>query len=232
MIRAVIFDVDGLLVDTEVLFHRVYAELLADYGHAFTQADYLNGYAGRPIPEISQAFIEDFGIPLSLEETMARIHVDEERLRGEGVALKPGARELLDWLEDRNIPRALGSSSHRVRAMSILSSLGLTKRFAASAFAEDISHGKPDPEVFLVAASRLGVDPAECLVLEDSTMGIEAAVNAGMQVICIPDMKAPDAAHRAMALAVLDRLDEAIGVLSGFESTGSASDEVGDAASE
>lgn len=217
MIRAVIFDFDGLLVDSETLFHRVYAEILADYGHAFTRDDYSTGYAGRPVPAIARAFVADFGLPVSSEEVARRIHADEAVLRAEGVPLKPGARELLEHLKTHGYGIAVASSSLRSRAMSILEQHGLAGFFAASAFAEDISRGKPDPEIFLLAASRLDIDPSECLVLEDSTMGIEAAVKAGMRVICIPDMQAPDEEHRAMATAVADGLNDVIGFLFGPE---------------
>ncbi|MST64759.1 HAD family hydrolase [Schaalia hyovaginalis] len=220
MIRAVIFDFDGLLVDSETLFHRVYAEILADHGHPFTRNDYSAGYAGRPVPAIARAFVTDFKLPLSSEEVARRIHADEAILRAEGVPLKPGARELLDHLKARGYGIGVASSSQRPRAMNVLEQHGLVDFFAASAFAEDISHGKPDPEVFLLAAARLGIDPSECLVLEDSTMGIEAAVNAGMRVICIPDMQAPDEEHRAMATAVLDGLNDVIGFLEKERSAG------------
>ncbi|MDY6212967.1 MAG: HAD family phosphatase [Schaalia hyovaginalis] len=220
MIRAVVFDFDGLLVDSETLFHRVYAEILADHGHPFTRNDYSAGYAGRPVPAIARAFVTDFKLPLSSEEVARRIHADEAALRAEGVPLKPGARELLDHLKARGYRIGVASSSQRPRAMSVLEQHGLVDFFAASAFAEDISRGKPDPEVFLLAAARLGIDPSECLVLEDSTMGIEAAVNAGMRVICIPDMQAPDEEHRAMATAVLDGLNDVIGFLEKDRSTG------------
>lgn len=220
MIRAVVFDFDGLLVDSETLFHRVYAEILADHGHPFTRNDYSAGYAGRPVPAIARAFVTDFKLPLSSEEVARRIHADEAALRAEGVPLKPGARELLDHLKARGYGIGVASSSQRPRAMNVLEQHGLVDFFAASAFAEDISRGKPDPEVFLLAAARLGIDPSECLVLEDSTMGIEAAANAGMRVICIPDMQAPDEEHRAMATAVLDGLNDVIGFLEKDRSTG------------
>lgn len=220
MIRAVIFDFDGLLVDSETLFHRVYAEILADHGHPFTRDDYSAGYAGRPVPAIARAFVTDFKLPLSSEEVARRIHADEAILRAEGVPLKPGARELLDHLKARGYGIGVASSSQRPRAMNVLEQHGLVDFFAASAFAEDISRGKPDPEVFLLAAARLDIDPSECLVLEDSTMGIEAAANAGMRVICIPDMQAPDEEHRAMATAVLDGLNDVIGFLEKERSAG------------
>lgn len=220
MIRAVIFDFDGLLVDSETLFHRVYAEILADHGHPFTRDDYSAGYAGRPVPAIARAFVTDFKLPLSSEEVARRIHADEAALRAEGVPLKPGARELLDHLKARGYGIGVASSAQRPRAMNVLEQHGLVDFFAASAFAEDISRGKPDPEVFLLAAARLGIDPSECLVLEDSTMGIEAAANAGMRVICIPDMQAPDEEHRAMATAVLDGLNDVIGFLEKERATG------------
>lgn len=220
MIRAVIFDFDGLLVDSETLFHRVYAEILADHGRPFTRNDYSAGYAGRPVPAIARAFVTDFNLPLSSEEVARRIHADEAALRAEGVPLKPGARELLDHLKARGYGIGVASSSQRPRAMSVLEQHGLVDFFAASAFAEDISRGKPDPEVFLLAAAHLGIDPSECIVLEDSTMGIEAAVNAGMRVICIPDMQAPDEEHRAMATAVLDGLNDVIGFLEKDRSAG------------
>lgn len=214
MIRAVLFDFDGLLVDSETIFYQVYAELLREFSVSFTRSDYLAGYSGRPVPAIAKAFVQDFALPLNDAAVEQRILSSEEKLRKAGVPLKPGAATLLRWLTEHSYRIAVASSSKHDRAMEILSHHGLVEYFEAQVFVEDISRGKPDPEVFLTAAKRLGITPEQCLVLEDSRMGIEAAAAAGMPVICVPDMQTPDEAHRQMTAAVVNNLADVIDYLS------------------
>lgn len=208
MIQAVIFDLDGLLIDSEMVFYRIYRGMLAEVGHDFTLADYLAGFSGRPIRPIMADFIADFGLPGSVEEATARVEAEESEARRRGIPLKPGALPLLDHLRHSGRRIALGTSSTRERARMILDSHGILDRFDALVTAGDITRGKPAPDVFLAAAEKLGAEPGDCLVLEDSEMGIEAARAAGIPVVCVPDLKQPDEAHRAMTAAVLDSLDE------------------------
>ncbi len=213
MIRAVLFDFDGLLVDSESIFFGIYRDMLAGVGREFTLADYLSGVSGRPISEIVADSIANDGLNMTVEEACAHVGAEEVRARALGVPLRPKARELLDHLRENGYPCAVTTSSPKERALAILESHGLADRFAAGVFAEDVTRGKPDPQVFLLGASRLGVDPAECLVLEDSEMGLEAAHAAGIPVICVPDKKIPDEVHRALATEVLSDLEKVIGFL-------------------
>lgn len=210
MIQSVIFDLDGLLIDSEMVFYRIYREMLAAIGHEFTLADYLSGFSGRPIRPIMADFISRFGLPATLEEACAHVESEEAEARRTGIPLKPGARQLLEDLRESGRSIALGTSSTRERARSILEAHGILDRFDALICAEDITRGKPDPQVFLSAAAALGTAPAHCLVLEDSEMGIEAAHAAGIPVVCVPDLKQPDEAHRAMTTRVLDSLTELV----------------------
>ncbi|QWW20033.1 HAD family phosphatase [Schaalia sp. 19OD2882] len=213
MITAVLFDFDGLLVDSESVFFTIYRNLLADHGHDFTTADYLSAHAGTPIPEIVSAFQRIYHLPLSHEEACKRIEAEELRVRTQGIALKPGAVELLDHLRLKGLAVAVASSSPRTRVWSMLEAHGIAEHFRTSAHGEEVTRSKPDPEIFLLAASRLGVPPENCLVLEDSEMGIEAGHAAGMTVVCVPDMKTPDRAHRALTAAVLPSLRDVISFL-------------------
>ncbi|MDC4233733.1 HAD family phosphatase [Actinomyces sp. B33] len=213
MIQAVLFDLDGTLIDSELVYYEAYRTVLASHGHDFPLAEYLRAYSGRPIRTIIADFIEVYGLTLTVDEGTALVEEAELAARAAGVPLKPGAIELLDHLRSHGYRTAIATSSRKDRALDILESHGIARDFDAGVFSDDIRRGKPDPEVFLLAASRLGAPPEECLVLEDSTMGIEAARAGGFPVVCLPDKTTPDEAHRAMTAAVLGSLDEVIGLL-------------------
>ena len=126
----------------------------------------------------------------------------------EGIALKPGLIELLGWLEDAAIPRAVATSTRRSRAQAKLVRTQLCERFAALVGGDEIARGKPAPDIYLEAAARLGVAPAACVALEDSEPGIRAALAAGMMPIMVPDLAPPSAALLAHALPVFASLAE------------------------
>ena len=126
------------------------------------------------------------------------------------MALKPGAKELLDHLRETGRGVAMASSSTRERALNLLNQHGVAEYFQQFVFAGEVERGKPAPDVFLKACEKLGQAPGECLVLEDSEAGIQAAHAAGVPVICVPDLKTPDRRFLAMTAAVCPSLDQVI----------------------
>jgi HAD superfamily hydrolase (TIGR01509 family) len=199
-IRAVAFDLDGLMFDTEALFVRVASEMLADRGKLFTP-EIMAAMIGRQWPVSGKAFKEMAGLSESLEELL-----DEARSRfyaqmDAAVHPTPGLFALLAHLEHRDIPRAVCTSSRREYADRLLKNHGLLDHFAFLLTAEDVTRSKPDPEIYLTAASRFGVEPSAMLVLEDSPAGVAAAHAAGAYVVAIPHDHSP-----AGALAAADRI--------------------------
>ena len=188
---AVIFDLDGLLADTEIISLKVYQELLEDFGIPFTEETYSREYSGHREEENVQRFLDTYDLPWNFDQTLEKVYELEARILVKGVNLKKGAKNLLAFLQREGIPIALATSSVESRARMILDSNGILSLFDHLVFAKDVQRSKPYPDIFLKACSDLNVLPENCLVLEDSEAGIEAASRAGIPVICIPDLKIP-----------------------------------------
>ena len=188
---AVIFDLDGLLADTEIISLKVYQELLKDFGILFTEETYSREYSGHREEENVQRFLDTYDLPWNFDQTLEKVYELEARILAKGVNLKKGAKNLLAFLQREGIPIALATSSVESRARMILDSNGILSLFDHLVFAKDVKRSKPYPDIFLKACSDLNVLPENCLVLEDSEAGIEAAYRAGIPVICIPDLKMP-----------------------------------------
>ena len=188
---AVIFDLDGLLADTEIISLKVYQELLKDFGIPFTEEIYSREYSGHREEENVQRFLDTYDLPWNFDQTLEKVYELEARILAKGVNLKKGAKNLLAFLQREGIPIALVTSSVESRARMILDSNGILSLFDHLVFAKDVKRSKPYPDIFLKACSVLNVLPENCLVLEDSEAGIEAAYRAGIPVICIPDLKMP-----------------------------------------
>lgn len=210
MVKAVIFDLDGLLADTEEISFRIFQQMLAPYGIGFTLQDYVRRYCGRTEKQNLADFVRDYPTGLTVEQCRALVAQLEAELLGKGVALKKGGRELLQFLKENGYAIALATSSKEARARKILDDNGVTGFFNAFVFAADIQNSKPHPEIFRKAAEKLGCAPDEALVLEDSEAGVEAAYKAGIPVINIPDLKDIDDTHKAMADAQLESLLDVI----------------------
>ena len=185
--EAVIFDLDGLLADTEIISLKVYQELLRDFGIPFTEETYSRDYSGHREEENVQRFLDTYDLPWNFDQTLAKVY----ELEAQGVNLKKGAKNLLTYLQKEGVPIVLATSSVESRARMILDSNGILSLFDHLVFAKDVKRSKPYPDIFLKACSDLNVLPENCLVLEDSEAGIESAYRAGMPVICIPDLKMP-----------------------------------------
>ena len=142
-------------------------------------------------------------------ELLARAEAMYDVVADAGIAHRPGIIDLLDWLVARGIPRAVATSTRRPLAMRKLAAAGLLPYFDAVATSSDVAAQKPAPDVYLLAASKLGVAPARCLVLEDSPTGVRAALAAGMTPVQVPDMLVPDDAARALGHRIVASLGDA-----------------------
>jgi HAD superfamily hydrolase (TIGR01509 family) len=189
-IQALIFDMDGLLVDSEPLTGIALDALLGQYGCAidYDDAELSERLMGRRMPEILAALAEICGITApaeELNETLEALRV--ETIRGR-LRAHCGAEELLDFAQAAGLGLALATSGRRSYVDAVLAETRFTGRFDVEVTGESVTHGKPDPETYLLAASRLGVAPASCVILEDAPNGIAAAVGAGMRAVAVPNV--------------------------------------------
>jgi HAD superfamily hydrolase (TIGR01509 family) len=205
-LAAVLFDMDGLMFDTERLLYEAWQRAMADFGYQASEEVFLAS-VGTTVASTNQLLRAAYGPDFPLEDTNGRTgdYIWQE-VDVRGAPLKPGLLALLDFLEACGILKAVASSSERATIDRLLGSVDLLRRFAVTVAGDEVAHGKPAPDIFLLAASRLGVDPAQCLVLEDSEPGARAARSAGMAVIIVPDIKAPSDEVARLAAAVLPDL--------------------------
>ena len=179
-IDLIIFDCDGVLIDSEVIANQVCVEFVATLGHQTTMHDFAAKYCGSPINDIWQRVGLDIGVPIT---EAFRKAVDDEVHRRFEMDLKAveGVSELLDALQHR---RCVASSTGIKKLRANLERVGLLGKFEPGVFsASQVARGKPAPDVFLYAASQMGADPGRCLVIEDSVAGVTAARRAGMTTI-------------------------------------------------
>jgi HAD superfamily hydrolase (TIGR01509 family) len=189
--RAVVFDMDGLMLDTERLALRCWTIAIERLGLEFDTA-LMPAMIGRNSRDSRALVLERHGHDFPIDRLMqASQETYDAMVERDGVALKPGLVGLLDWLEAKRIPRVVATSTRRARAEAKLAQANLLVRFAALVGGDEVERGKPAPDIFLLAATRVGVTPAECLVLEDSEPGVKGALAAGMIPIMVPDVLAP-----------------------------------------
>jgi HAD superfamily hydrolase (TIGR01509 family) len=186
MPAAVIFDNDGLTLDTEVTWTRAESALYARYGVEFTldHKREMLGTSGARSALTMERHLEQEGRGRELHAELRALVRAE--LDGAGVEPMPGARELIGALRDHGVPVGLATNSGREFATRALRSAGVLDCFDAVVSAEEVDHPKPAPDVYLTAAARLGADPAACVALEDSETGVAAARAAGMTVVGVP----------------------------------------------
>ncbi|MGT2784937.1 HAD family hydrolase [Streptococcus merionis] len=206
--QAVIFDMDGLLIDSEVISLAIYQNLLSRFGCSFTKETYAAHYSGRTEEANVKRLLATYHLDWSFEQALENVYAEEAKLISQGVALKSGAKELLEDLISRQVAIGLATSSVKERALTILNQHHLLPCFDQMVFGHEVEHGKPAPDIFIRACEKLGFEPKECLVLEDSESGVQAAHAAGVPVICVPDMKRPSSETLDKALATLDSLHE------------------------
>jgi len=185
-LQAVVFDLDGLMFNTEGLYQQVGSEVLRRRGREFT-ADLINQMMGRQAHRALQLMIDYHQLEDTVETLAAESMEIMFGLLPEQLAPMLGLMQLLDSLEAANVPKGIATSSSRAFVTRVLDQFELAPRFAFILSGEDIEHGKPAPDVYLLAAKKHGVQPAETMVLEDSQIGCQAAVAAGTYAIAVPE---------------------------------------------
>jgi HAD superfamily hydrolase (TIGR01509 family) len=188
----VIFDMDGLMFDTETVSYSAWKQAGNKYGYDINK-DIFMKILGTNIEYIKNIYRENFGEDFPLEEIINERNLLAEKIVDDnGLRVKDGLYQLLEHLKKLNIKRAVATSTSRERAMKLLQLAEIDKSFDYIICGDEVTKSKPEPEIFLKVAEKLGCSPEKSVVLEDSRWGIQAAKNAGMIPIMVPDMLEPD----------------------------------------
>lgn len=197
---------DGLIIDSEIVYRAAWQQSAADMGYRMSD-DLYSSFAGRRTIECEAILFETYGSNFPLYDFLKRSdQLYQEHVRRYGISTKPGLCELLDLLDARHITRAVATSTGRANAQLCLG--GLVNRFTLIVTGDEVTQGKPAPEIFLLTATRLQLTPRGCLVLEDADVGVQAAHAAGMPVIMVPDLRWPSAQVAAKATRICSSLHE------------------------
>lgn len=206
-VRAVVFDMDGLLLDTEVLYRAAMDAAAAERGEEVPTEVFLR-MVGLQGPDSDRVLRDHFGEAFDANgfraDTFRRFH----DLAEAEVCLKAGVVELLDHMDALGLPRAIATSSGRASVERHLSQHGLLQRFDAVVANGDYARGKPHPEPYLTAAARLQVEPSLCLALEDSHNGVRSAAAAGMMTVMVPDLLEATDEMRGLCVRIARDLHE------------------------
>lgn len=191
LLQGVIFDMDGLMFDTERLSACCWEQVGREFGLDITES-FLVGVRGMTRREFQRIFEQRFGDQADYETVMGRkTELFQQEIRQNGVPVKPGLPELLVFLREQRVSAAMATATNQEIARRYLSGTGLTAFFDQLIFGDQVHRGKPDPEIFLCAAQMLGALPEHCVVLEDSLNGVLAGIRGGFRTIMVPDMTQP-----------------------------------------
>ncbi|WP_332768389.1 HAD family hydrolase [Phenylobacterium sp.] len=205
--KAVVFDMDGLLCDTEVVYRDAMMAVAIEHGHDMPLSLF-QSMIGLPGPSSDQKVLDHFGADFPILTFNSRVRELVDAACVAGIALKAGVIELLDHLDEIGLPRAIATSSSHRAVEAHLGRSGVIPRFDTIVARGDYARGKPNPDPFLTAAQRLGVAPELCLALEDSHNGVRAASSAGMMTIMVPDLLDPTAEIETLCVRIARDLHE------------------------
>ena len=208
--KAVIFDMDGVLFDTEAVCMQAWMDVakkwgLPDMEEVFPQCIGLNANDSRRV--VFDAYGEDFDYPLFRKHAAAWFQAYVEK---NGLPVKPGVREILEWLKESDYAVGLASSTREKDVRSHLADTGLLDYFSVITTGDMVEHSKPRPDIYLLACERMGVEPEQAYAIEDSPNGIRSAHAAGMCPVMVPDMITPDEEMRALSYIILKDLTEVL----------------------
>lgn len=210
MPELVIFDMDGLIFDTERLFMRELGKVMENYGYTLTEEIYVQllGLSDKALMDkMSETYGK--GYPFKEISLKTRENMSECAKNGD-LTIKDGIPELLEFLKSAVIPCTVASATHTEYVEKYLRIAGLDGFFSDITGGDCVKRSKPYPDIFERACEKFGVNPENALVMEDSENGITASYRAGIPVVCVPDMKYPSEKHLAMTLLCLNRADELI----------------------
>ena len=213
MVDAVLFDMDGVVLDTEKLYTRFWQEAANALDYPMTKEQALGMRSlnrGAGLAKMQSYFGQNVDYEAIRNK---RIELMDAFVTREGVTVKPGIHELLGYLKAQGIKTAIATSSPLERTMLYLTSVGLQDSFDELVSGYMVEKGKPEPDIFLYAAKKLGVEPKRCMVLEDSPAGILAAHRAGCKPVMIPDQDEPDFNTKALLFAKVDRADKVMALI-------------------
>lgn len=209
MISGVLFDMDGLLFNTELIYFECYKAAAAHLGHTFP-FELFKQCVGIPREEANKFMRQYFGPGMDVTALERHTYQLVERYlhRGGDIPLMPGARAAVELFYKRGLKLGLCSSNIRKWADFYLDKTGLRRYFSSITTCEDVTHLKPNPEVYLKGSARLGISPDNCLAFEDSIAGATAAIRAGMRTCMVPQLKQPDSFIRQHAFKIYTSLEQ------------------------
>ena len=217
MIRGVIFDMDGLMTDTERLFLAHWCQVMTQHGYP-KHPEIVQHCAGLNYRDSMKYVQEKLGQDFDYNKILKEASVlSLDYCRTHGVPVKPGLYCLLDFLDLQDIPYVVATSSRSEEARNRLERIGVWERLKGIVTGDMVSMEKPDPEMYLLACRQLSLHPEQCMVLEDSCYGIEAAYRAGCIPVMIPDLQVPDKDTASMIFAQAERLDLVIPIIQNAE---------------
>ena len=206
-VRAVLLDMDGTLLDTERVYFDSLVFALRAFGYTDNVEALCHAMVGLPGPDCEAMLQARYGESFPLAEVNLAYAARRDEMFEAALPLKSGAVELLDALQNSECPMAIVTSSSRRTADAHLAQAGIRNRFDTILTRDDVTRGKPSPDLYLLAASRLGISPELCVAVEDSNHGVTAAHAAGTITIMVPDMVPPTDESRARCVAVVDDLN-------------------------
>ncbi len=206
MIKAVVFDMDGLLIDSENMYNKHAQIVLPQMGYEYNKA-LIDNCIGRSRREVEQLVTDHYGNGIDVQALYINIEQSiSHDYKTNGIPIKKGVFELMDFLKDKNIPIAVASSSYRKVAEHVLGKTGILPYVVTDVYGDEVKDSKPDPAIYAKACEQLGLAPNECMALEDSYNGLNAAKSAGLYTIMVPDQLPPTA-------EILEKIDDCVSSL-------------------
>ena len=206
----IVFDMDGVLIDSEPIVKRCGQIAAERYGAELSDRLY-NQLIGLPAKQVEQGLQAAFGAEFPMQEF--RIELERlwhEHVHSHGMPVKPGVESILGLLQDHTVPYAIATSTPHERAQLSLAKAGILDHFDVIVGGDQVANGKPAPEIFLTAAERIFTEASACIAIEDSAVGVNAAFNAGMHTIMIPDQKQPDEATMQHVKELFESMHDAL----------------------
>ncbi|WP_297713788.1 HAD family phosphatase [Clostridium sp.] len=211
-IKAIIFDMDGVIFDTEMIYLKVWSDVFEKYGYKMTKEIY-SLVLGTGRENVKKVFVSHFGSNLPIDDMYIEKDDNLAKEIEKGVPLKLGVYEILEYLKENDFKIALATSAISKRAFKQLKQANIENFFNAVVCKDEVKKTKPNPDIFLKAADKLMVKPEQCIVIEDSSAGIEAAFNAGMIPIHVVDLKEADENILSKSYKSFNNLNEIRGEL-------------------